>query len=209
VTAAASPATRLADLVVTSTAVAGQSGRRAKIAALAELLRRLTPEEVEIGVAYLSGALRQGKAGIGYAALRDARPDDQAMQPELTLSDVDTALAQVARASGAGSAAERVRLLKALFHRATPSEYEFLVRLLQGELRQGALEGLMIEAVAAAAGVPAPEVRRAAMVAGGIGVVAESARCATARPACGGSSSLCSSRWRRCWRSPPTTSRTR
>jgi len=175
VTAAASPATRLADLVVTSTAVAGQSGRRAKIAALAELLRRLTPEEVEIGVAYLSGALRQGKAGIGYAALRDARPDDQATQPELTLSDVDTALAQVARASGAGSAAERVRLLKALFHRATPSEYEFLVRLLQGELRQGALEGLMIEAVAAAAGVPAPEVRRAAMVAGGIGVVAESA----------------------------------
>ncbi len=174
-TSAVPPVTRIADLVATSNEVAAQSGRRAKIAALATLLRRLAPREIEIGVAYLSGALRQGKSGIGYAALRDARPKAAASIAALTLTDVDTVLEQVARSSGTGSAAQRVRLLNSLFARATPPEYEFLVRLLQGELRQGALEGLMIEAVAAPADVPASEVRRAEMVAGGICAVAATA----------------------------------
>jgi DNA ligase-1 len=118
---------------------------------------------------------RQGRSGIGWALINGAKRPAQVESPELTLIEVDAMLDQIARAGGPGSLAERSRLLSALFARATAREQEFLARLLLGELRQGALEGLMIEAVAAAAELPAETVRRAAMVAGGIASVASSA----------------------------------
>ena len=142
---------------------------------MAEFLRGLAPTEIDIGVSYLAGATRQGRSGIGWAAIRDAQPALNARNPELTLIEVDAALGQIAGAAGRGSIAERARLLSALFARATTREHDFLARLVLGELRQGALEGIMIEAVSAAAGVPAEAVRRAAMVAGGIAAVAASA----------------------------------
>jgi DNA ligase-1 len=142
---------------------------------MAEFLRGLAPVEINIGVSYLAGATRQGRSGIGWAAIRDAQPASNAQTPELTLIEVDAALGQIAGAAGRGSIAERTRLLSALFARATTREQEFIARLLLGELRQGALEGIMIEAVASAAGVPAETVRRAAMVAGGIPSVAATA----------------------------------
>ena len=142
---------------------------------MAEFLRGLAPSEIDIGVSYLAGNIRQGKIGIGWALIGNARATASVEKFELTVIEVDAALEEIARASGRGSIAERTRLLSALFARATAREQEFLARLLLGELRQGALEGLMIEAVAAAAGVPAETVRRAAMVAGGIAAVAASA----------------------------------
>src|SRR5947207_1660788 len=164
--------TLLADLVNTSQRVGEHAGRRTKIARLADFLRRLSPEEIDIGVSYLAGVTRQGRSGIGYALIRDAQPAANVEVSELTLAEVDATLDQIAGASGRGSIADRTRLLSALFARATTREQEFLARLLLGELRQGALEGLMIEAVAAAADLPAANLRRAAMIAGGIVSVA-------------------------------------
>ena len=170
-----SNATLVADLVETSRRVGENSARRSKVAHITDLLRRLAPAEIGIGVSYLAGVTRQGRSGIGYALIRDALPAQNAQAPALTLIDVDEALGRIARAGGSGSKAVRTGLLRDLFLRATAREQEFFVRLLHGELRQGALEGLMIEAVASAAGVPADAVRRAAMVAGGIAPVAEAA----------------------------------
>ena len=167
--------TSLADLVDTSERVGAHAGRLRKIAHMADFLRGLAPAEIDIGVSYLAGVTRQGRSGIGWAMINDARAPAQVESPELTLIGVDAMLDRIARVSGPGSIAERSRLLSALFARATAREQEFLGRLLLGELRQGALEGLMIEAVAAAAGVPADTVRRAAMVAGGIASVASTA----------------------------------
>ena len=167
--------TLLADLVDTSQGVGEHAARRTKIARMAEFLRRLAPSEIDIGVSYLAGVTRQGRSGIGYALIRDAQPAAHVEVPELTLTEVDAMLDQIAKSSGPGSIAARTRLLSALFARATAREQAFLARLLLGELRQGALEGLMIEAVAAAANVPAETVRRAAMIAGGIAAVASPA----------------------------------
>ena len=169
-------ATPLADLVATSQRVGEDASRRKKIAHIAGLLRRLEPAEVGIGVAYLSGLTPQGRIGVGWAMIRDARnAPAQVQESGLTLTEVDAVLEQVAHASGPGSTAQRMARLGSLFARATPVEKEFLARLLIGELRQGALEGLMIEAVAAAADLPPATVRRAAMVAGGIAAVATAA----------------------------------
>ena len=146
--------TLLAELVETSRRVAETPSRNAKTAELAACLRKLAPAEIETGVAYLSGETRQGRSGIGYALLRDARPAARAAEPSLTIGDVDSALARIASITGAGSKGERIRILSELFARATDEERDFLVRLLLGELRQGALESLMIDAVAAAASLP-------------------------------------------------------
>jgi DNA ligase-1 len=167
--------TLLADLVDASQRVGGQASRRAKIAAIAELLRKLAPAEIEIGVSYLAGITRQGRSGVGYALIRDAQPAANGADAELTLSEVDATLGDVATVSGPGSVTERTRLLSRLFGRATAREQQFLERLLIGELRQGALEGIMIEAVAAAADLPAEAVRRAAKIGGGIVAVAANA----------------------------------
>ncbi|HVT18196.1 MAG TPA: ATP-dependent DNA ligase [Thermoanaerobaculia bacterium] len=164
---------RLADLVDTSRLLAETSSRAQKIAALAAFLRRLAPREIAIGVAYLSGHLRQGRIGLGAAALAGARSAAPAARAALTLEEVDAAFARMAQAGGRGSTGERMRLLSALLAAATEEERDFLARLIFGELRQGALGGIMAEALAAAAEVPADRVRRALMLAGELTAVAQ------------------------------------
>jgi DNA ligase-1 len=163
----------LAELVATSRRVAATRARSEKVTALADLLRRLAPDEIEVAVAYLSGQLRQGRIGIGAAAVRSATAGlAAAAAPALTLGEVDAAFAGIAAAAGPGSTGERARLLSALLARATREEQELLLRLIYGELRQGALAGIVVEAVATAAGVPAELVRRALMLAGDLAPVA-------------------------------------
>lgn len=162
----------LSEIVDVSLRVAAAGGRNEKISLLSSCVRRLPTEEVAIGVNYLSGLLPQGRIGIGGAAIRRVAEVPAAPEPTLQLRDVDDAFARIAGTSGSGTADAREHELAALFARATRVERDFLIRLLFGGLRQGAQEGVMIEAVAAAAGIPAGEVRRAAMVAGAIGPVA-------------------------------------
>ena len=163
---------RLYDLVATSHRVAETRSRSAKIAALSGLLRQLGPEEIDPAVSWLSGFLRQGRIGLGGAAVRNALPGSAAAEPSLTVGEVDATFERIGAVSGAGSTAERTRLLGSLLARATPEEQDFLVRLVFGELRQGALSGIMAEALAGAAEVPADEVRRALMLAGELPAVA-------------------------------------
>jgi DNA ligase 1 len=166
----------LIELVETSRRVTATSSRTAKITLLGEALRSLQPAEVPIGVAYLSGEIRQRKIGIGYAAIRDAQPGTSADQPTLQLLEVDAALEHIANVpAGAGSNRERLRLLRELLARATSDEQSFIAHLLFGELRQGALEGVMLDAVARAAQIPAPEIRRAYMLSGSLPAVAHAA----------------------------------
>ncbi|HEX2443646.1 MAG TPA: ATP-dependent DNA ligase [Vicinamibacterales bacterium] len=162
----------LHELVDTSMAVQAVSGRLDKTARLAALLTRASRDEIEIAVTFLSGGMRQGRIGLGFAAIRVAREIPAASDPSLTLEDVDRTFERIAAVSGAGSGRERAGLLRGLLARATRGEQEFLARLLFGELRQGALEGVMVDAVAKAAGVRAAVVRRAAMMAGDLAVVA-------------------------------------
>ena len=124
---------------------------------------------------YLSGDIPQGRIGIGYAALKAAGAHPGAVSDTLTLADVDRSLAGLAAIRGAGAAGRRAEALRDLFARATPDEQKFLLRLLLGELRQGALAGIMQDAIAAAAGLPAAQVRRAAMYSKGLGAVATAA----------------------------------
>jgi DNA ligase-1 len=152
-----------------SLAVAATSARTAKIDALAACLRRARPDEVPVAVTYLSGTLP--RIGVGWASLRDL-PSPAAPPPTLELLDVDGALARIAATQGPGSQSRRRNELAELFGRATEPEQRFLAGVLHGELRQGALEGVMVEAVASAAAVPAAEVRRALMLAGELPVVA-------------------------------------
>jgi len=165
----------LAALVDTSERVARTRGRLEKSERLAECLRRLAPHEVEIGVGYLSGEVPGGRIHAGPALLRESRPAAAAGEPSLELADVQRELRAVAGASGAGSRTEKARRLGALLARATASEQSFLLRLVLGELRQGALESVLIDAVAQAAGVPKAQVRRAAMLAGSATAVATAA----------------------------------
>jgi DNA ligase 1 len=162
----------LGRIVATSSAVASTSGRLAKIERLAELLRDAASSEIETVTAYLTGALRQSKTGVGFSLLQRVASPAATDESTLTLADVDDSLARLEGASGKGSAKLRESTLRALFERATKDEQEFLFRLLTGEVRQGALAGVMIEAVARAAGIEAPRVRRATMLAGDLGVVA-------------------------------------
>jgi len=155
--------TQFADVVAASAAVAATSSRSAKIAVLAELLRRLDPDEVPVVVGILSGVPRQGRVGIGYATLR-ALDRPPAAEPSLAVDDVDRAIGDVEAATGSGSATRRRELLEDLLGRATEPEAAFLVSLLTGGLRQGALAGLMADAVAKAAGVPGEIARRALML---------------------------------------------
>ena len=163
----------LEEIAETSAAVAASSARLAKVERLAACLRRLDPDEVHPAVAFLSGELRQRQIGVGWAALREVPPS--AVVPSLTVAEVDAGFERIGRQAGPGSQAERRRLLAGLLGRATGDEQRFLVRLLSGELRQGALEGVMVEAIARAAGIPGTEVRRALMLRGALGPVAEAA----------------------------------
>jgi DNA ligase-1 len=163
----------LTEIAATSDAVASTRARLAKVERLAACLRRLGPREVVVAVAFLSGELRQRQIGVGWASLRDVPA--AAASPTLEVLEVDDSFERTGRQLGPGSQGERRRLLAELLGRATPAEQRFLLRLLAGELRQGALEGVMVEAIARAAAVPAGEVRRALMLCGALGAVAEAA----------------------------------
>ena len=163
----------LAEIAEVSQAVATTSARLAKIDLLAGALREAGPLEVPIAVAYLSGELPQRQIGVGWAALRDGFP--AAASPSLGLAEVDAAFSAIGAVAGKGSAAARKALVGELFGRATATEQQFLFGLLSGELRQGALEGVMTDAVARAASVPVADVRRAMMLRGSLGAVAAAA----------------------------------
>jgi DNA ligase 1 len=164
--------TLLADLVAASNEVAATSSRSRKIAILAGLLRGLDPGEVPIAVGLLSGVPRQGRVGVGYSTIYgiERRPAGEA---SLTVEDLDRAITAVGGATGSGSGAARRRLLGELLGRATEAEDDFVRRLFTGELRQGALAGLMADAVAKAAGVSAELARRALMLSGDLTRTAE------------------------------------
>jgi DNA ligase 1 len=154
----------LVDLVATSEDVAATSSRLAKRDRLAACLVQLDPGEAPIGLAYLTGEPRQRRTGVGYRGLGDL--PEPAAAPTLELVDVDATLAALESVAGPGSNAERARLSAGLFGRATASEQRFLRSLIAGELRQGALAGVLIEGIAKAAEVPAAAVRRALLLAG-------------------------------------------
>ncbi|PYR02447.1 MAG: ATP-dependent DNA ligase [Acidobacteria bacterium] len=166
---------RLADVVSVSHAVARTSGRLEKTQHLADLLTRLPSDEIGIVVPFLSGSPRQGRIGIGGAMLSSMRDIPPADAPSLEIRDVDAAFDRLAAMSGAGSATSRSQVLRQLLGRATRDEQDFLVRLLFGELRQGALEGIVIDAIARASGIGAARIRRAVMLAGDPASVARTA----------------------------------
>jgi DNA ligase 1 len=200
----------LSEVVDVSAAVTATPARTAKIEQIAALLGRVPPGEVTVAVAFLSGELLQGQIGVGYAAVSemlrapgdaravadlgashdgadaivgDAGPPQALDAATLTLTDVDAAFGAIGAVTGPGSQAERRRRLAKLFARATQREREFLVRLLAGDLGQGALQGVMTDAVAKAAGVPADEVRRAHQLGGSLPEVAQAALGGTPRSA--------------------------
>jgi DNA ligase-1 len=154
--------------------VTGTPRRSEKIELIAILLKQANAGEVGIVTSFLSGTTMQGRIGIGYATLRDAAAAP-AVAATLTISEVDRVLTELGLVQGRGSEQRKRELLHSLFSRATAEEQEFLFKLLIGELRQGALEGIMLEGIAKAAGVPLARVRRAAMMAGDVAAVARAA----------------------------------
>jgi DNA ligase-1 len=164
--------TLLADVVAASQLVAETSSRSRKVAVLSDLLRRLEPAEVPVVAGYLSGAPRQGRVGVGYATVYGL-DEPAAAEPTLTVADLDAAITAIQATTGPGSAGTRRRLLEELLRRATEPEAAFVKRLFTGELRQGALAGIMVDAVAKAAGVPVEAARRALMLSGDLPRTAE------------------------------------
>ncbi|HEX4540819.1 MAG TPA: hypothetical protein VH112_11295, partial [Acidimicrobiales bacterium] len=162
----------LADLVTTSADLVATRSKTTKVTALAELLSRTPHDEAAIVVGFLVGAPRQGRVGVGWSAVGQTSGVAPAAATSLTVRDVDDTLDRLQQATGPGSASTRRRLMQDLFRQATEPEADFLRRLLLGELRHGALEGVMADAIAAAAGVPGPTVRRAAMLSGDLSRVA-------------------------------------
>ena len=168
----------LSEVVDTVDAVAATRSRLAKIDALAALLGGLTPEELPIAVGFLTANPRQGRLGVGWRGFANLAVE-HATGPTLSVLDVDAAFETLARTAGAGSVAARRDALETLARRATEREWDFLVRVVLGELRTGALEGVLLDAIAKASGRPAVAVRRAAMLAGDLG---ETARIALTEP---------------------------
>ncbi len=185
---ASGPAFSCSQVAEVSRRVAATSSRLEKIEQLAGCLRSCASDEIPIAVAYLAGYLPRGRIGIGYATLRRVLSElgDPADQLALTLEsttdpsplallEVDAALDRLARTTGPGSNAVRARLLRDLLSRCPPDERDFLTGLLLGDLRQGALEGVMLEAIARAAALPDEQVRRAFMLTGDLGSVGRAA----------------------------------
>jgi len=166
---------QIAELAATSAALAATSRRGEKTDRLAALLRRLTPEEIPAAVAWLAGSLRQGRIGLGPSLVRAAASGAHGATPTLTVADVDRTFDRLAAMSGTGSSGARREALGDLMRRATAEEADWLSRVLLAEVRQGALLGLMEEAIARAAGIPAAEIRRAMMLGGDPGAVAQAA----------------------------------
>ncbi len=165
---------KLAALVATSMEVTGTRSRRKKVELLSDHLRQLSPSEISIGVSYLMGTLPAGKIGLGYAQLRavSVEPNTTAT---LIIGDTNAYFERISSLRGPGSQAQRQQLLGDLLRKATRPEQEFLERLMLGELRQGALEGVMIDAISKAFGVPVSAVRRAVMLTGDPAKVAKTA----------------------------------
>ena len=173
-------ATLFASVVATAEAVAGTSSRTAKITRLAQLLRSLAADEVEPAVGFLTASVRQGRLGVGWRTLTDLSVEPAATA-SLSIAKVDAAISRLAAAGGAGSAAARTEELARLWARATAEEQRLLSGILLGEVRIGALEGVLTDAVAKASERPLEEVRRAAMLTGSLGRTAYLAGCG---PAC-------------------------
>ena len=186
----------LQELVETSSRVAATSARSAKVERIAELLRHAEPREIEVAIAFLAGRPRQGRLGLGWSSFEAASQAAAAPEPQgdlfavraeaavdapaaggptLTLLEVDDAFERLVRISGRGAAAARRRALAELLRRAAAEERDFLIRLVIGELRQGALAGVMEESIAAAADLPVAEIRRAAMLSGDLPTVGRAA----------------------------------
>jgi DNA ligase-1 len=162
----------LAHVVTASKDVADTSSRSRKVAILAELLRAVDPSEVPLAVGFLTGVPRQGRVGVGYSTIYgiECAP---AVEASLTIAELDRAIAEVKELTGSGSAAKRKQTLGELLGRATAEEADFVKRLFTGELRQGALAGVMVEAIAKAAGVSGEIARRALMLSGDLTLTAE------------------------------------
>lgn len=158
----------LDELVNTTQAVASTRSRLAKVDALAGLLNRLEPAEIATAVGLLIARPRQGRVGVGWSGMKAAM-GEPAAEPSLTVAEVDAALDRLLVTAGTGSAAERAGILRTLTAAATEREQAFIAGVLLGELRTGALEGVLTDAVARAAGRPADAVRRAAMLSGDLG----------------------------------------
>ena len=155
----------LAELVDASQRVGATRSRKTKVAALAAALRSAGPDEIGAAAAFLSGRLRQGRVGVGWAQVA-AVGGGEAGEPTITVGDVDRAVTDLAVITGPGSTAARAGVLRALMDRATPGEADFLRRLLLGDLRQGALAALVADGLAGAADIPLDVVRRAVMLDG-------------------------------------------
>ena len=171
----AAPSTPFAAIVEASRQVAGTRSRRSKIATISVLLRALPSDDLVATISFLTGEPRQGKIGIGWATMHeiDAEPSPT---PSLTVRDIDEELTLLQATTGGQSVAGRRATLRALFARATEAETDFLRRLVIGELRQGALDGIMAEAIASAYDVAPDSVRRASMLTGLLGRAATLAR---------------------------------
>jgi DNA ligase 1 len=164
--------TLLADVVTASRDVADTGSRSRKVAILADLLRRLEPPEVPLAVGFLAGVPRQGRVGVGYSTIYGVE-HASAVEASLTVGDLDRAIDEVRTLAGTGSAAKRKQILGELLASATEHEADFVKRLFTGELRQGALAGLMIDAIARAADVSGELARRALMLSGELTATAE------------------------------------
>lgn len=169
------PAMHLARLVEVVAKVRATTKKTEKVALLAEFLRQTRGKETELASLYLSGALPQGKIGVGWRLIQEAMVEGPPCGEALTLTDVDQVFGAVAADQGAGSTERKIGALRQLFERAGPEERRFLVQLLMGEIRQGALEGLLLDAIAKAAIVSSGDVRQAFMFSGNIGEVARAA----------------------------------
>jgi DNA ligase 1 len=164
--------TLLADVVTASRDVTDTSSRSRKVAILGDLLRRLDPNEVALVVGFLAGVPRQGRVGVGYSTIYGIERAPAA-EASLTVEELDRAITEVQATTGGGSAAQRRQILGQLLGRATEPEADFVKRLFTGGLRQGALAGLMVDAIAKAAGVSGELARRALMLSGDLTRTAE------------------------------------
>jgi len=166
---------KLAEIVGTSSRLSETRSRLEKMTLLGEILGRAPVDEVRLVVSCLSGRLPRGRLGVGYATLQDVRRVGAASTPSLDLGEVDGILAELENVGGTGSSAARLEILRGLYRRATEEEQDFLSRLLLEDLRQGSLEGVMLEAIAKAAKTPTEDLRRAFMLSGDLGLVARAA----------------------------------
>lgn len=162
----------LAQLVEVVGKVRATTKKTEKTALLADVLRRTRARETELASLYLSGALPQGKIGIGWRMIQEAMVEEPSSGEPLTLAEVDQGFDAIAADQGPGSTERKISALRRLFERASPDERQFVAQLIMGELRQGALEGLILDAIAQAAKLPAGEIRQAMMFSGHLGEVA-------------------------------------